>query len=159
MLKQLLITHYPLLILKSSLPIIHPQILITYHLSFITHKKLPMTIQDLVGSYTIKGSNQEAEHTSSYEGVLTLSLDENNRIIAQWLIGNHEQTGTGFFKDQILVINFQYQGDDEKTYKGTAVYRCLSKDVLDGFWSEKHGNPLYLGSEYGVRIGLPDYLN
>lgn len=121
--------------------------------------KYTMTADDLVGSYSVKGSNQEAGNTSLYHGVLTLSLDQNNRIIAQWLIGNHAQTGKGFFKDGILVINFRYLGDDSNTYKGTAVYRCLSKDILDGFWSEKHGNPLYLGSEYCERILLPAYLN
>ena len=118
-----------------------------------------MTVNDLVGIYSVQGSNQDQISDSSYQGTLTLSLDENNRIIAQWLIGDHEQNGTGFFKDQILVINFNYLGEDKEIYKGTAVYRCLSKDILDGFWSEKHGNPLYLGSEYGVRIGLPAYLN
>lgn len=117
-----------------------------------------MTIQDLAGRYTVEGSNQE-ENGNSYHGILTLMLDENNRISAEWLIGDHLQTGTGFFKDQILVINFRYEGEDEKTYKGTAVYRCLSKDILDGFWSEKHGNPLYLGSESCARILLPEYLN
>jgi hypothetical protein len=33
-----------------------------------------------------------------------------------------------------------------KFFKGVVVYRCLS-NILDGFWSEKHGNPLYLGTE------------
>lgn len=102
-----------------------------------------MTVQDLVGSFTLEGSNQE-EWGHSYHGILTLSLDENNRIIAQWTIGDHIQSGTGFFKDQILIINFNYEGDDQKIYKGVAVYRCINKDTLDGFWSEKHGNPLYL---------------
>ena len=118
-----------------------------------------MTVQDLVGSYSIQGSNQEETNQISYHGVLTLSLDESNRIIAQWIIGDHEQNGTGFFKEDILVINFQYEGDDQKMYKGTAVYRCLSKDILDGFWSEKHGNPLYLGTEYCVRLNTTEFLN
>ncbi|MEC5174267.1 MULTISPECIES: hypothetical protein [Chryseobacterium] len=111
-----------------------------------------MTIQDLAGSYAIQGSNQEEAGGSSYQGILTLSLDENNRIIAEWLIGDHEQHGTGFYKDGILVINFRYEGDDQKIYKGVAVYRWINKDVLDGFWSEKHGDPRFLGTEYGVRI-------
>ncbi|WP_312392623.1 hypothetical protein [Chryseobacterium sp.] len=118
-----------------------------------------MTVQDLVGSYSIEGSNQEASDQSTYHGILTLSLDENNRIVAQWIIGDHIQNGTGFFKDQILVINFNYEGEDHNIYKGVAVYRCLSKDVLDGFWSEKHGNPLYLGSEYCVRVKGAEFLN
>ncbi|MGE4512866.1 MAG: hypothetical protein AB7E26_03490 [Chryseobacterium sp.] len=111
-----------------------------------------MTVQDLAGSYTIQGSNQEENDNISYQGILTLSFDENNRIIAEWLIGDHEQHGTGFYKDGILVINFWYEGADHEIYKGVAVYRWISNDVLDGFWSEKHGDPRFLGSEYAVRI-------
>lgn len=118
-----------------------------------------MTIEDLVGNYSVQGSNQEAENHISYQGILTLSLDENNRIVAQWMIGDHIQNGTGFYKDEILVINFNYEVEDRKIYKGVAVYRCITKDILDGFWSEKHGNPLYLGSEYCVRISNGDFLN
>ncbi|WDF45811.1 hypothetical protein PQ459_12985 [Chryseobacterium sp. KACC 21268] len=117
-----------------------------------------MTVQDLVGDYAVEGSNQE-EKGYPCHGILTLSLDENNRIVARWKIGDHIQNGTGFFKDQILVINFNYEGDDEKIYKGVAVYRCLNTNTLDGFWSEKHGNPLYLGSEYCVRIPGAAFLN
>lgn len=117
-----------------------------------------MTVNDLAGNYSIQGSNQE-ENSSTYHGFLTLRVDENNRITAQWMIGDHIQHGTGFYKDQILVINFSYEGDDQKIYKGVAVYRCLNADTLDGFWSEKHGNPLYLGSEYAVRIKESKFLN
>jgi len=111
-----------------------------------------MTIQDLEGTYAIQGSNQDEPGTSGYQGILTLSLDENQRIIAEWLIGEHEQHGTGFYKDGILVINFWYEGADQEVYKGVAVYRWINKDVLDGFWSEKHGDPRFLGSEYAVRV-------
>ena len=117
-----------------------------------------MTVQDLIGSYAVEGSNQE-EHGHPYHGILHLSLDENQRIIAKWTIGDHIQNGTGFFKDDILVINFNYEGDDEQIYKGVAVYRCLNSNTLDGFWSEKHGNPLYLGSESCVRISVVGFLN
>ncbi|OMP30015.1 hypothetical protein [Mangrovimonas sp. DI 80] len=111
-----------------------------------------MTVEDIVGNFSLLGKNQDdIEH--SYKGVLTLELDANNRIVANWLInGEQVQTGTGFFKDQILVLNFKYKGEDGNTYKGVAVYRCISADVLDGFWSEKHGNPLYLGEEHCFRI-------
>ncbi|MCX8533951.1 hypothetical protein [Chryseobacterium luquanense] len=118
-----------------------------------------MTVQDLAGSYSIQGSNQEESDHISYHGILTLSLDENNRIIAQWMIGDHEQNGTGFYKDQILVINFHYEGEDQHLYKGVAVYRCINENVLEGFWSEKHGDPLYLGSEYCTRIQVSEFLN
>ena len=118
-----------------------------------------MKIQDLIGNYSISGSNQDGSDEMTYKGVLTLSLDENNRIKAKWIINNHEQNGSGFFKDNILVINFSYKGEDRKTYKGVAVYRCITKDLLEGFWSEKHGNPLYLGTEHCIRIGTSEVLN
>jgi hypothetical protein len=110
-----------------------------------------MTIQDLIGTYNIIGKNQE-DTDVNYTGVLIFELD-NNRLIARWIINKEqEQIGTGFFKDNILVINFNYQGEDDLRYDGVVVYRCLTKDILDGFWSEKHGNPLYLGEERCFRI-------
>ncbi|KAF2508302.1 hypothetical protein [Flavobacterium foetidum] len=119
-----------------------------------------MTIQDLIGDYSIFGSNQEESNAISYKGTLSLSLDKNNRIVADWLINDtQKQKGTGFFKDNILVINFSYKGDDHRTYKGVAVYRCITKDILEGFWSEKHGNPLYLGSEHCLRMKASEPLN
>ena len=118
-----------------------------------------MTIYDLVGSYSIQGSNQVESEEISYQGILTLSLDENNRIIAEWIIDDYIQNGSGFYKNEILVINFNYEGQDKTIYKGVAVYRCIGKDILDGFWSEKHGNPLYLGSEYCVKINRLEFLN
>ncbi|MGJ8550902.1 hypothetical protein [Winogradskyella wichelsiae] len=112
-----------------------------------------MTIKELPGIYNIIGSNQD-ENGIAYKGTLELALDEYNRINAKWVINkNQEQLGTGFFKDNILVINFNYKGDDELIYKGVVVYKCFNKDVLDGFWSEKHGNPLYLGEERCFRLG------
>lgn len=119
-----------------------------------------MTIQDLVGEYSILGSNQEYGDAVAYRGRLILSLNQNNRIEAQWIIGNDQiQTGEGFFKDNILVINFRYPVDVNTVYKGVAVYRCVTKDVLEGFWSEKHGDPLYLGSERALRINTTERLN
>lgn len=117
-----------------------------------------MTINDIIGDYFIEGTNQD-ESNETYHGVLSLSLDENSRIVAQWRIGDNIQNGTGFYKDQILVINFNYQAQDNKTYKGVAVYRCLNKGILDGFWSEKHGNPLYLGTEFCSRIKREELLD
>lgn len=118
-----------------------------------------MTIHDLIGSYSIQGSNQVESNEITYQGILTLSLDENNRIIAKWIIDDHIQNGTGFYKNEILVINFNYESEDEMIYKGVAVYRCINKNILDGFWSEKHGNPLYLGIEYCIRINTSEFLN
>lgn len=112
-----------------------------------------MTIKDLAGIYNIIGSNQVAEE-NTYKGTLTLTLDSNNtRINAKWKINDsQEQLGTGFFKNNILVINFQYLGEDKSIYKGTVVYQCLTADILDGFWSEEHGNPLFLGEEQCFRV-------
>jgi hypothetical protein len=119
-----------------------------------------MIVQDLIGDYSISGRNQDENLEVTYKGILSLSLDTNNRIIAKWFINNtDEQKGYGFFKDNILVINFSYMGEDNKTYKGVAVYRCITKDVLDGFWSEKHGNPLYLGAEHCLRMKSTEQLN
>lgn len=110
-----------------------------------------MNVKDLVGTFNIVGSNQDGEE-NNYKGTLSLAVETNNRITAKWLINNEQlQIGSGFFRDNILVINFNYKGENEKIFKGVVVYRCLSKDLLDGFWSEKHGDPLYLGTELCFR--------
>ncbi|MDB2462716.1 hypothetical protein N9W61_01260 [Algibacter sp.] len=118
-----------------------------------------MTLQDLIGQYTVTGSNQDDE-LNSYKGTLSLEIDENQRIKAKWLINNtQEQFGTGFFKDNILVINFNYKMD-HKVFKGVVVYKCMSKDILEGFWSEKHGDPNYLGEERCFRTdSLKEIIN
>lgn len=113
-----------------------------------------MKTNELIGRYDIEGTNQDAE-ASSYKGYLELSLDYCNRIIAQWHIGDSQmQSGLGFFKDNVMVINFNYTGDDKTLYEGIVVYKCITENILDGFWSEKHGNPLYLGSERCYRIDI-----
>lgn len=111
-----------------------------------------MQITDLAGQFSIIGSNQDNSN-ASYKGTLTLSVNSEGRIIAKWLIsGDQLQRGTGFFKDNILVINFNYIGEDDQTYKGVIVYKCLTEDILEGFWSEKHGDPSCLGIEKAFRI-------
>lgn len=111
-----------------------------------------MNLKDILGQFSITGTNQDNEG-NGYKGTLKLTIDRNNRINALWMI-NHDQIqkGTGFFRDNILVINFNYEGESQSIYKGVAVYRCITPDILDGFWSEKHGNPLYLGTERCLRI-------
>jgi len=110
-----------------------------------------MTLQELVGQYAIIGSNQNPE-LNLYKGILNLTLDHNNRVKAKWLInGTQEQFGSGFFKDNILVINFNYESN-HSVFKGVVVYKCMTKDLLEGFWSEKHGDPLFLGEERCFRI-------
>lgn len=151
-----MLAHLKLLFLKLKKEVLSRSVLKCVNLK--VNKYNVMTVADLVGHYTVEGSNQD-EQGIAYHGVLSLSLDNNHRIVAKWTIGDHSQNGTGFFKDDILVINFNYEGDDGQIYKGVAVYRCINKDTLDGFWSEKHGNPLYLGSEYGVKIQPMEFLN
>ena len=117
-----------------------------------------MTVKDLIGTFSIIGNNQD-NNEDSYKGTLNLSLDTTNRIIAKWLINkSQEQFGVGFFKDNILVINFNYQGDENEIYKGVVVYRCISKDILEGFWSEEYGDPKFLGSENCFRITTENQL-
>ena len=112
-----------------------------------------MQLTQLPGTYSITGTNQNAA-AATYKGTLNLTLDENHRVLAKWLINNNqEQSGTGFFKDNILVINFKYQGDEDVIFKGVVVYKCITKDLLEGFWPEKHGDPEYLGEERCFRIG------
>ncbi|MCB4800039.1 hypothetical protein [Neotamlana laminarinivorans] len=111
-----------------------------------------MVIEDLIGEFSVIGNNQNEEQTI-YKGILTLSLNTNKQIKVQWLIsGTQIQKGTGFFKNNILVINFNYADEENNIYKGVVVYKCLSKDIFEGFWSEKHGNPLFLGEECCFRI-------
>ena len=111
-----------------------------------------MNTQDLIGKYSIIGTNQD-DSNKNYKGILTLTLNADKRIVATWIIHtDQKQTGIGFFKDNTLVINFQYTGEDFIIYKGVVVYKCITKDVLDGFWSEELGNPNYLGTEQCFRI-------
>jgi hypothetical protein len=118
-----------------------------------------MKIKDIVGTFQILGSNQD-ESENSYKGTLELVLDNNNRITAKWLINkSQQQSGIGFFKDNILAIHFEYQGDENTIYKGLVIYRCISKDILDGFWSEEFGNPLFLGTERCFRVKKKELLN
>lgn len=115
-----------------------------------------MTIKELIGDYKISGTNQ-SDSASSYEGMLSLTLNKAHQIIASWTIGqDQEQVGVGFFKNNILVINFTYLGEDATTYKGTVVYRCLTKNMLDGFWSEAYGDPKFIGTEQCFRITPED---
>ena len=117
-----------------------------------------MIIKDLIGTYNIIGKNQENTELN-YTGTLTLDLDLNNRIVAKWLVNKEQvQEGTGFFKDNILVINFNYRGENDEVFKGVVVYRFLTKDILDGFWSEDYGDPKCLGEERCFRIAKDDEL-
>lgn len=119
-----------------------------------------MQISELEGIYNIVGTNQDDTNTS-YTGTLSLRLNTDGRLLAKWRIGSdQEQFGEGFFRDNILVINFHYYDEDRNIYKGVVVYRCISKDILDGFWSEEFGDPKCLGEERCFRVGRePELLN
>lgn len=112
-----------------------------------------VNVQDIAGDYKISGINQDAERTE-YSGILKVALDENTKIRAHWSINNDSQImkGIGFYKDNILVINFHYKGDDTTIYKGVVVYRIVSANILTGFWSEKYGDQKFLGEEQCLRI-------
>lgn len=111
-----------------------------------------MTIHELPGEYFVDGTNQD-QGQSSYKGILRLELDENEKVLAEWTIGeNQSQFGTGFFKDDILVLNFYYLTNEAETLKGVVVYRFVNKNELNGFWSEKYGDQRFLGSEKCSRV-------
>jgi hypothetical protein len=115
--------------------------------------------ENLEGTYRIIGFNQDEEQTG-YTGVLKLIKTGKYRVNALWtVVGGQTQTGKGFFKDDILVINFAYIGElDEKTkiFKGVVVYKIINDDTLEGFWSEKYGDNDYLGYEECQRIIEPE---
>ena len=111
-----------------------------------------MNTDEILGDYQIIGTNQN-DSKETYRGILTLTLSENGHINAKWLINKSQiQTGIGFFKNNILVINFEYQGDENDTYKGLVIYKCITKEILEGFWYEEFGDPKYLGSENCFKI-------
>lgn len=117
-----------------------------------------MTVQDLAGTFSVVGSNQD-DSSNSYTGTLSLVVDEHQRIKATWLINEtQEQYGYGFYKNHIIVINFKYKSE-QTVYKGVVVYKCISKDVLEGFWSEKHGDPNFLGHENCFRLDPKEAMN
>ncbi len=115
--------------------------------------------ENLEGTYRIIGFNQDEEQTG-YSGVLKLIKTGKYRVNALWtVVGGQTQTGKGFFKDDILVINFAYIGElDDKTkiFKGVVVYKVINEDTLEGFWSEKYGDNDYLGYEECQRIIEPE---
>lgn len=115
-----------------------------------------IAVEDLMGKFRVKGHNQDQEK-SPYKGILDLKLDAKHQIIAHWLIGKDQhQWGTGFYRNQILVINFEY--GELREFKGVVVYKCLTEDILEGFWAEQAADPQFQGSENAFRI-TQDLLN
>ena len=117
-----------------------------------------MEITGLVGKYIIEGSNQDEKGTY-YNGTLTLSIKSDNRINAVWQIGSDQiQYGIGFFKNEMLVINFHYEGDDQSMYYGVVAYQCNKQGVINGVWSEERGDAKYVGVEKGKKV-QEEYIN
>lgn len=111
-----------------------------------------MELAHLEGDFLLKGTNQDAEK-STYEGTLNLSLRSDGGLNAVWRINPDQmQYGVGFFKNDMLVINFNYLGDNEVVYYGVVAYSCTNPDALTGIWSEEAGNAKYVGEEIAVRI-------
>ena len=109
-------------------------------------------VEDLTGEYQIIGSNQN-DDTITYKGKLRLQQTQGSHFKATWLIHKEqEQFGEGFYKDNILVINFYYFDEDLNKYPGTVVYKCITANVLEGFWSEKFGDHNYIGTEQCFKI-------
>lgn len=48
-----------------------------------------MKIEEIIGEYSIIGSNQD-DSENSYKGSLTLCLDSSNRITAEWIINKDQ---------------------------------------------------------------------
>lgn len=57
------------------------------------------------------------------------------------------------------MINFQYLGEDNETYKGVVVYKFLTIDILEGFWSEEFGDPKFLGEKRCFRVKEEEVLD
>lgn len=111
-----------------------------------------ITIDQLPGSYHVIGYNQN-EKQSKYFGYLYLTKTGNCRVHAEWVIaGEQTQVGTGFYNNNILVINFTYKGEANKDYKGVVVYKVLNEFILNRFWSEKHADDTWLGIEEGRKL-------
>lgn len=98
--------------------------------------KLPLQIEDLVGSYAVKGRNPNTTG-EGYFG--TLRLERKGSLVkAYWEIGHirQPQHGFGFLKDDLLALDFYYSEDGTRFY-GQVLYK-VDGDRLIGFWRENH---------------------
>ena len=111
-----------------------------------------MKTKDILGHFTIIGTNQDASE-NTYKGKLFLSSENDTTINAKWIINDTlEQFGTGYFKNNRVIINFYYEGIEGSIFKGKVIYKCLTKDILEGLWREELGNPEFFGTENCFRI-------
>lgn len=117
-----------------------------------------MEITDLIGQYLIEGVNQDKEETK-YSGSLNLSLRSDGGLNAVWRIDPDQlQYGVGFFKNEMLVINFDYVGDDDVIFRGVVAYTCVSPEILNGIWSEEVGDSKFVGMEKAQKVQT-EFLN
>lgn len=111
-----------------------------------------MKISEIVGSYILEGTNQDAEG-SKYEGSLDLSLASDATLRAVWLINaNQMQHGVGSIKDEVLIIDFQYLGANDELYNGIVAYQQESENTLHGVWTEEAGDSKYVGVEKAYKV-------
>jgi hypothetical protein len=52
-----------------------------------------------------------------------------------------------------LVINPNYEGIENKIYKGVVIYICFNEDILEDFCIVELGNPKFLGIELFLHKG------
>ena len=109
----------------------------------------------ILGKYKVQGQNQDESQTS-YSGQLDIKINSEGQLKAVWIIGKSQlQFGTGFMSNNILVFNFCYEGEGEhlgQQFKGVVVYKILPSGNLDGFWSEEHGDSMFLGQEFAQKM-------
>lgn len=111
-----------------------------------------MKISEIVGSYILEGTNQDAESTK-YEGSLDLSADSDGILKAVWLIGSNQMLhGEGSIKNEVLIIDFQYLGANDELFNGIVAYKLESENTLHGVWTEEAGDSKYVGVEKAYKV-------
>jgi hypothetical protein len=110
----------------------------------------PITRVGIVGDYHIVGKNSSEDETS-YVGLLSLHLDE-DQIRATWLVEETDvHYGYGFLHERILILNFMYLSEGQE-YKGIVAYEFLTNEIITGTWTEEM-NPK-IGTECGRKLPL-----
>jgi hypothetical protein len=110
----------------------------------------PITRVGIVGSYHLIGKNSSEDETS-YVGLLSLHLDE-DQIRATWLVEETDvHYGYGFLHERILILNFMYLSEGQE-YKGIVAYEFLTNEIITGTWTEEM-NPK-IGTECGRKLPL-----
>lgn len=111
-----------------------------------------MKISEIVGSYILEGTNQDAGSTK-YEGSLDLSVESDGTLKAVWLIGSNQMLfGEGSIENEVLIIDFQYLGASDELFNGIVAYKLESKNTLHGVWTEEAGDSKYVGIEKAYMV-------